>query len=235
MIQKNKIATKLAILLTTATTLLADFSTSNVQILYSGHFKGNSYVYDTKDGKKTTLTVEHFREFGYGDVFWFADITKGSSFEGQGTLAYSEISPRVSLSKISGKSLAFGFVKDVYLSGQYNAGKAYQAWLTGGGVELAVPFVPVFGVNVYDKKQNVAGKHQTQTTINYKTQEFYGFHATGFHDITDEDYSTQNQLLYNIGAHFGQKGIYAGVEQLHYRHNGGQKTDAVQAMLKWSW
>jgi nucleoside-specific outer membrane channel protein Tsx len=218
-----------------ASALFADFSASNVQLLYSNHFTGNSFVYDAKDGKKTTLTLEHFREFGYGDVFWFADITNGKSFEGQETMVYSEISPRLSLSKISGKNLSFGVIKDLFASGQYNVGKGYQAWLGGGGAELELPFMSVFGVNVYDKRQNVEGKHQTQTTINYQTIEVHGFHFTGFHDITSEDYSTQNQLLYNIGRHFGEKRLFVGFEHLHYRHNNGQKTDALQTMLKWSW
>jgi hypothetical protein len=76
---------KITLLLALVSALFADFSASNIQLLYSDGFNGNSFVYDAKDGKKTTLTLEHFREFGYGDVFWFADITNGNSFDGQKT------------------------------------------------------------------------------------------------------------------------------------------------------
>ena len=39
---------------------LAAFETTNVQILHSNNFKGNAFIYDTVDGKKTTLTFEHY-------------------------------------------------------------------------------------------------------------------------------------------------------------------------------
>lgn len=52
-----------------STISLWSFETTNVQLLYSNGFDGNTFVYDTKNGKKTTVTFEHFRTFDYGDVY----------------------------------------------------------------------------------------------------------------------------------------------------------------------
>lgn len=50
---------------------LSAFSSSNIQYLY-GKFDDNS-LFDTKDGGESTLTLEHYRTFDYGDIFAFAD------------------------------------------------------------------------------------------------------------------------------------------------------------------
>ena len=78
------------------------FSTTNIQVLY-GTFDDNSYVFDTKNGGKTTITVEHFRTFAYGDVFMFFDYAIADDrfkYHDDKTNLYGEFSPRLSLSKI---------------------------------------------------------------------------------------------------------------------------------------
>ena len=149
---------------------------------------------------------------------------------------YSEIDPRLSLSKVSGKNLSFGVVKDVFVATQYNVGHNYQAWLKGAGVDLDIPGFAVFSINIYDKIQNAGTQHLTQYTPVYISKEFYGLHLDGFQDITDEDFSTQNQILYNVGKHFGGEKIFVGFEHLHYRnYRTKEHTDALQAMVKYQW
>lgn len=221
-----------------ASSLCADnFSATNVQFLYGEHFGGNSFVYSTTNAKKSTATVEHYRTFDYGDVFGFVDFTKGDRLDGSSGDIYGEISPRLSISKTAKQNLSVGYIKDFTISSQYNSGKNYDAWLIGGGVDLDVLGFRVFSVNVYDKRQNIARKHLTQYSCNYLSKDFYGFHIDGWHDATDDDYQTQNQLLYDIGRHFTKEKLYLGFEYLYYKQHKGAKesANAMQIMFKWVW
>ena len=86
---------------------LSAFSTTNIQYLY-GNFKGPTFL-DTVDGDKHTVTVEHYRTFDYGDVFAFVDYVyteEGMRFTEKKNDLYGEISPRISLDKVSGLSTA---------------------------------------------------------------------------------------------------------------------------------
>lgn len=80
------------------TTTLFSFESTNIQFLYSNNFKGNAFIYDTVDGKKSTITFEHFRTFSYGDFFMFVDVMNGEKFDGIKQEVYSEIAPRFFLS-----------------------------------------------------------------------------------------------------------------------------------------
>ena len=104
------------------------FETSNIQYLYSSGFENDTYIYDTVDGEKSTITFEHFRTWTLGDIFMFVDLTDGTKLDHTTEYeAYSEISPRLSLSKISGSDLSAGIFGDWYLSAQINSGNGYTA------------------------------------------------------------------------------------------------------------
>ncbi len=134
----------LVVLLGTAS-LLCAFESSNIQLLYAEGFKGDSFAYDTQDGHKTTLTFEHFRTHALGDLFMFIDYTDGAHcrFDAGECVErrtdhtlYSEISPRLSLSSMSGYDLSHGVVRDLYLSAQYNTGHDFVAYLIGVGADF---------------------------------------------------------------------------------------------------
>ena len=218
------------------------FEASNVQLMYSNSFDGNSFVYDTQDGKKTTFTFEHFRTFSYGDFFMFVDVADGKKFNNRDTDIYAEFGPRLSFSKILDKDLSFGIVKDIFIATQlekaFDQGDHYRAYLIGLGANFEVPFFPVFSVNVYNKNDNIHNEHTYQITAAYTSQEFFGIHLTGFIDQTKRDFSTQNQVLLNLGSLVNsQEKLYVGIEWLYYNFSANgrtEKTSAVQAMLKYS-
>lgn len=209
------------------------YETSNVQLLYSNQFDGDAFVYDTQDGHKATLTLEHFRIWDYGDLFAFADLMYGTKLNGDTTEVYAEIAPRVSFSKLSGKALETAWAKDFFIASQVNLGDGYDAWLLGLGVDLPLPKFNFVSVNVYQKRDNF--KNQlTQLTASYKTESFSGFHLEGFVDITEQDTHSHNQLLYKVTNNTNP--IYAGVELINYRYDfqGSQSsTDALQIMAKY--
>jgi len=214
------------------------FSTTNLQYLY-GNFQGPTFL-DTQANGKHTITGEHYRTFEYGDVFAFFDYVytdDGLQFTGKKNDLYGEISPRLSLSKLSGNSMGIGIIKDTYLSFQYNRGDEYHAWLYGAGMDLDIPFFSVFGVNVYRKIQNF-GDDTYQLSLNYLMPLGNKWHFEGFTDWTSRDIISQNQLLFNLSPTLGiSSGTLEIGTEWHYYHENVFHTDndVFQAMIKYSW
>lgn len=222
----------LLLLFLTHITLLA-YQTTNIQLLHSNNFDGDAFIYDTKSEKKTTLTVEHYRTWDYGDLFMFADIMSGKRFDDSSSGIYGEISPRFSFSKILGSSMKLGIIEDVYIATQVNLGRNYEAYLYGLGLDFKVPLFNVLSINLYEKDENIYKDDSYQVTVVYITQEKFNFHLEGFIDITKRDVNTQNQLLYSIDE---KKNFYIGLEWLYYKYNHQArqaKTNVIQGMIKY--
>jgi len=227
---------KKALMISSAPLLCAfAFESSNIQYLYSSGFDNDTFVYDTVDGKKSTITFEHFRTWSLGDLFMFVDLTDGTKLDHTTKYeAYTEISPRLSLSKISGSDLSAGVFGDWYLSAQINSGNGYTAWLYGVGTDISIPKFDFFSLNLYQKSQNF-GDDTCQVSLAYRTNEFYGFHFDGYADITDYDVNTQHQLLYNVGQKFVKGGkLFVGTEWFYYEENDADVSTALfQIMAKY--
>lgn len=209
------------------------FETSNIQLLYSNQFDGDAFIYDTEDGEKTTLTLEHFRTWDYGDVFLFADLMYGTKFNGDKSEIYGEFSPRLSLAKISGNDLQTNWTRDFYIAGQINLGDGYDAWMLGLGTDLKVPNFNFVSVNIYHKEDNF-GNVMPQLTASYKTDSYHDFHIEGFVDLTDRDLHTHNQLLYKLNN--SKTPFYIGAEWIkyHYDYQGTQNSsNAIQLMARY--
>lgn len=216
---------------------LSAFSTTNIQYLY-GDFEGETFM-DTQSGAKHTLTAEHYRTWEYGDLFMFADYAythEGLQFTDKKNDLYGEISPRLSLDKISGFSTSCGILKESYLSFQYNRSDTYHAWLYGAGADLNIPGFSVFGLNIYRKHQNV-GDHTYQLSLNYIVPLGNQWHFEGFTDWSGRDILSQNQLLFDLTQMIGMKEgkLEVGTEW-HYYHENSYHTDndVFQAMLKYT-
>ena len=223
---------------------LVAFSTTNIQLLY-GTFDGNSYVYDTKDGGKTTITLEHYSSYEYGDIYGFVDYSIADSefkYHDSKTDTYGEFSPRLNLSKLTSQDLSFSFVKQVYLAYQYNASNTYNANLIGLGSDLSVYGFDVFGLNVYKKYQNI-GEDTYQLSPYYKTKTFGNiFHISGFIDWTEYDFLTQNQFLFDMKRPLKVENLFIGAEWHYYKQkplnlnfNSRVESNTLQAMIKYSW
>lgn len=217
---------------------LSAFSATNVQYLY-GDFKGPTFL-DTRNGAKHTVTAEHYRTFGYGDVFAFIDYVytdKGLQFTEKKNDLYGEISPRISLNKVARLPTSSGIVKEVFASFQYNRSDTYHAWLYGAGCDLDILGFTVFGINLYRKHQNL-GNHTYQLSANYYAPLGGLWHFEGFTDWTTRDFLSQNQLLFNLSPSFGitSGNLEVGMEW-HYYHENVYHTenDVFQAMIKYNW
>jgi|LGVE01.1.fsa_nt_gb nucleoside-specific outer membrane channel protein Tsx len=223
---------------------LVAFSTTNIQLLY-GTFDGNSYVYDTKNGGKTTLTIEHYGSFEYGDIYGFLDYSIADNefkYHNDKTDTYGEISPRLNLSKVTSQDLSFSIVKQIYLAYQYNASETYTANLIGLGTDLNVYGFDVFGLNIYKRYQNI-GEDTYQLSPYYKTKTLGNiFHIDGFIDWTEYDFLSQSQFLFDMKRALKVENLFIGAEWHYYKQkplnlnfNSKVESNTLQAIIKYSW
>lgn len=104
--------------------------------------------------KQQTVTFEHASGWSIGDLFIFVDgikyNTEATNGAGDGHTFYGEISPRLSLGKISGADLSFGPVKDVLLAATYEFGEDdVDSYLLGPALDLNIPGFDYFQLNTY--------------------------------------------------------------------------------------
>jgi nucleoside-specific outer membrane channel protein Tsx len=238
----------------------AEFGTTNFQLLQGFNFNDNLLGYNTASGDMTTVTVNHFSTWGYGDNFVFVDFYRGKFLNADDSattnrsLLYAEWHPRLFLNKFGAP--AGGLFKNWGIAGEINASKDFYAYLIGAGLDLAIPGFDVAGLNLYYRSDFVntpGGAIYTNTwqispfwDINFKVGPT-AWEFTGFVDITTNhdkkiDVMAQPELLLDVGAFAGAPGkIQLGVEwYIHSYENlaflgGGTKTvSAPQIMVQWT-
>ncbi|MAK63301.1 MAG: ion channel protein Tsx [Maricaulis sp.] len=194
---------------------LIEFHTENVQLL-----RGSTY--ELGDRARTVITLEHANRWRYGDLFVFADLTLGD--DGQRS-AYGEISPRLSLSRMTGQDWSFGVVSDVYLVGNFELGdEGLDRQLFGAAVDLDLPGFRFVRVHAYHRDDPQRPGSTWQSTIVWNRPFQLGgqsFLAEGFADLAGgEGAGTDHQLivprlLWQVPA---AEHVWVGVEY-QYWHN----------------
>jgi len=238
-------------------TLLNAQTSTNLQLLY-GQFNGDTAIYDTEGGGgKGTLTYESFSINEVGEIFAFIDYTFADNRmyvpgteEGTKTAFYSEIHPRLSLSYVTGEELSFGFIKDVFLASELNAGSGadYRAAMLGLGVNMNVLGFDSFSTNLYFKHESFEpidyySRNTAQLSLNYFSKlGKSAFYFSGWIDWTQYNFQSQNQFLYRAFNLPQDQTIDLGVEHLYYNEKANisnaqtkSHTSVLQAMIKYSW
>lgn len=237
----------------------AEWSSTNIQYLYGDNYQ--SIEFDPVAGKlvgtddsRSVITLEHVNGWKYGDNFFFLDITNGDNTDtASPTSLYAEISPRLSLSKISGKNLSAGLLKDVLITTTLETGNGFHNYLYGLAVDLDLPNVPVFQINYYLRHEVEA---QTdvghQITLVWLYPFAVGEAALSFEGFLDYAFGLDNELaatednivagprlLLDVGKFAGAPGqVQVGVEHQIWRNKfgiDGIDEDVTQAMVKWIW
>lgn len=228
----------------------AEFGTTNFQLLQGWNFEKD--INGTSDKKLTTLTINHFSTFAYGDNFFFVDMQRGK-FGASDTVTaglYGEWHPRLFLNKI-GAPGAGGFIKNWGLAGEVNTGSAFFAYMGGLTADFNIPGFQVAGLSVYYRYDTVdAGAFKAYNST-YQISPWWdvpfkvgpvSMTFNGFLDLTTNDGNldimTQPELLVDVGAFAGSPGkFHVGVEwYLHYQDlpGGSQTTSAPQLMVQWT-
>jgi nucleoside-specific outer membrane channel protein Tsx len=238
----------------------AQFATTNIQVLDGWDFHDPSVGEDTKTGQMSTVTVNHFSTWKYGDNFFFVDMMQGDFKDGVKSKLYGEIHPRLFLNPILGtKGNTLGIFKNWGIATEINVGHGFQAYLAGLGVDFALPHGSI-GMNVYYRYAEFqSGTGFTQYNDTWQVSPFWTlpftlgnvpFLFTGFLDANGvkagkgakgHEIMSQPELLVDVLAPFGgtKNVLYAGVEwYLHYHSANedlGAKSNfisAPQAMIQ---
>lgn len=221
----------------------AAWQSTNFQYLWGFNFKN---VGDgSKDNNHSTVTVEHADGWKYGDNFFFFDINNPTDSDVE---IYGEISPRLSLGKITGKDLSAPFVKDVLLAGTYEvlAGKfSSHGYLYGIGLSLDIPKFNFADLNLYVRNSSFEGTTyqitpvwQLPFTIGKADMVFEGFvDIAGSEGVSEFNIDAQPRLLLDAGKLWGAPGnLYLGTEIIYWHNKfgiDGVNEFAPQVMVKW--
>lgn len=237
----------LAIVLAAPATAAAEgYHYLGLSLLYGADFHDPSVGNDTVGGGMGTLTLEGFSEWPYGDVYFFVDFTHGD-FVGQGGIRdriYAELIPRLSLSKVLGRRIGAGLVRDVLVASEFNrGGQGFVANMVGIGFDFAVPGVRVLGLNLYYRDDNFDESSYQATLVLHAPFDAgpVGLAVDGFADLYGTDATpwnlmTQPQVLVDVGRPIGLGAgwLWAGTELYLHRTDSGWHT-VPQAMGKVIW
>ncbi len=224
-----------------------EFSTTNLQLLSGSNFHDPFYGNNTSGGAMSTLTLEHFGTWAYGDNYFFVDFLSGSfvNFAGQPagkqSRIYGEWAPRLSLSKLFAQDLSSEMFKDFYLAAQINRdGDGFHAHMLGVGTDLDLSLFSLFSLNAYARKDNF-NSTTWQTTLVWtipigKLLSFEGFADLYGSDNNGLEFTSQPQLLFDLGALAidSPNSMKIGLEWYFHR-NRHLNSSVPQAILKWIW
>lgn len=235
-----------AIFVVMATTLHSDvFAAESMAGMAAGHGqtsisllggKGYKNPYSGEEESFNTLTFEHFSPWSAGDNYFFFDVAK---FNDDATDPYGEWLPRVSIGKLTGASMSWGPVNDVFISGEMDFGAGYRSHYAGIGVGLAVPGAHYFNVNfVWGDRMDRLGESR-QLNLSWS----FEFHAgtlpmfvNGYLDYvmprgdSESHIQTQPQFLVDVSHLWGSHNkVLTGIEYQYWKNKNG--VDGVDESL----
>lgn len=233
----------------------AQLATTNLQALHGWGFQDSLLGLDTGNEQLTTLTVNHFSTWRYGDHLVFVDLYRGDLPEETESMVYAEWHPRLFINRLLGtKGNLLGVFREFGLAFEVNQGHNFYAYMAGVGGDLALPVPGTVSLNLfyrYDSAQLFGAdvtNHTWQVSPSWvipfgvgpASLLFAGFvDVSGANDNEDVDVLAQPQLLVDVlrlaGGPEGK--LWAGLEwYLHYNEAIVPDTlvSAPQAMVQWT-
>ncbi|PWE30514.1 hypothetical protein DDZ14_15255 [Maritimibacter sp. 55A14] len=229
------------------------FSTTEIQALYGDgfHFGKNG----AGETARTTITLEHFTAFEYGDVFFFVDLNQDfdGPASGRDTDQYGEIYGHLSAKTVGLDFSDSGLIRDVGLDVGINQGTDFLVGLYGARVDFNVPGFNVltFGLYAYDNLEDPFDRNLDttyQATVVWNAPFEIGgqkFSTQGFIDFigdqgsgVDDQIVFQPQLRWDIGHAMGGKEnrLNLGLEYAYFENKfgvSGVDDNVLQVFLAW--
>ncbi|MFI8480812.1 outer membrane protein OmpK [Pseudomonas sp. NPDC078700] len=195
---------------------------------------GNNFKVDPEN--QQIITFSHASGWSFGDLYLFVDgikyNTNATNGNDDGHSFYGELSPRLSLGKISGTDLSFGPIKDVLIATTYEFGEGdKESYLIGPGFDLNIPGFNYFQLNTYyresDGKRDGSGVWQITPAWSYTIPVGNSdLVIDGYIDwVPDNDKSYHAnfhfnpQIKYDVAKAFGfGKKVYVGIEYDYWKN-----------------
>lgn len=245
-----------AAILCTAAAPTAGLAQTELNLLYGEQV--NPFGEPVTTSRTTVLTVQHYEQWRYGDVFLFIDLADDADLDGfNDDDAYGEFFANLSLGKVLGTDLGFGPILDfgVVAGASFGADDNIRQWLPSfrigwrvpGFVFLTTDFALAMdaGGGVHGRPGNAKHDDHLITSVVWllpfavagQSFSFAGFaeyqseHQSGSDDVPVALFG-QPQLRWDIG---GESGLMLGVEGLLWFNKlGTEKHEAnPQLMLVW--
>jgi len=244
-----------AVLATTSTLSVsaADWSSTSFEYRRGNAFNDNGSAGGPKFAKDL-FEVENVTGSSWGRTYFFVLLEKTGKDDGNSAGLYSEGDVYLSLSKLTGKSITFGPVKDMNVQVGYNYGSKNSAFgpnaavLTYGvGFELDVPKFTYFNFDVVAYRDqgtysgfgggDLCGRHATtyQLTPYWKLPFTVGglkFVFDGYMDVIGAHGDCKQQILaepqikLDVGDFWGKPGsFYVGFEYQYWKNKFGYKAN----------
>lgn len=233
---------------------------NSVTVLHSADYLNAFNTVKKEKQEMTVMTLEHASGHDWGDVFFFADRLNGKGSNSDFNETYAELSPRFSLSNMTGSELKAGPVTDVLLATTYEfssssfevpgvgtLGFSQDNYLYGVGLNWDLPGFAFFQTNFYYvNNENV--DDDLQLTVVYGVPFSTGdvdWMFDGYIDWSSEedDHSAEfhfnPQLRADVGKFMGitKSKLEAGIEYSYWKNKFGEATpfseNAVSALIKY--
>lgn len=233
----------------------SEWSSNNIQLMQGSGFRVDGTGNDTMPDKhRTIFTFEHASGWRYGDNYYFFDVTNPDR---KGTEIYGEWHPRLSLSKMSGRKVSWGPIKDTLLASQMNvfgghntnSGAGTRAYLWGIGFDWDIPKFSFFQSNFYVRKDTHVSGTTYQITLAWSLPfsiAMTDWRFEGFCDWIPKNYGEQvsrggrkhanvlfePQLLIDVGnLTFKSKDkLFVGIEYTYWNHKLGIQDESVASI-----
>ena len=223
---------------------------TELNLLYGNHLN----PWKSTSSRTTVLTVQHYEQWRYGDMFLFIDLADDDELDGYNDDdAYGEFFANFSLGKVLGTDLGFGPIMDfgVVAGASFGADDNFRQWLPSFRIAWRVPGFAFLttdfalavdaGGGVHGGDPHAKRDNHLVTSVVWllpfavggQSLSFAGFaeYQSGSSNVPVALFS-QPQLRWDIG---GESGLMLGVEGLLWFNKlGTEKHEAnPQLMLVW--
>jgi nucleoside-specific outer membrane channel protein Tsx len=233
-----------------------DYSSTDIQYLYSNRAKIDPKLGSgTPNSEMSTVRIEHYGTFAYGDNYFNLNDYNGRNVGGFGSGSfggdasnqqYLEWQPRLSLSKLTGTQLSWGIISDVQIAARldYASYGNYHSAGIGPAVSLNIPNFDYFFVRAYWRESNYDGPalliypawgSSFATGIGDRKFHINGYAWTTSTDTNGRQWFGETDLLFDVDPK-GKVQVGGRLVWDHYKINGqGYHKNDPQLMVKWTW
>ncbi len=229
-----------------------DYSMTDVQFFYGTGFHDRFADTDTQSGAMTTIGLEHYGTWRYGDNYFLVNFYQGDFIDatgqafGSAARIFGKWISRLGIGALCGEPKRFqslGF-REVFAGIRIDrTGSGFYANMAGPGIDFVLPKGMSAGINLYFRKDRF-------NSLTYQISPFWnlpfmvrsiGLLFTGYLDLAGTDSAGadlffQPQLLLDVGsiAFNSQRAIQLGLALAVHR-NDFVNTTAPEVELRWTW